>query len=276
MARIVGGRVEPVISAATVTGLGDGVGLTGMMDEGRVELTAMAIAKMAEEARHAGAKRLCVACSEPVRSVVNADELLDRVTQLAGTLPRILNEFDEMRLSFRGIAASAPEMPDGMIAVEPNLRSTLVLGARDRSPWWSTTIPAGLQHLAEHWGLEDPPHLDDLYEIAHDAERLIIPLAERHPSDFAVASGPLSMAVGRLEDDQIIDGGRAEELLTLTSSLSAIELCERAGITAGRAALLGAAVAVIEGVRRAYRLSSIEIVSAGLREGLLLEAAGSG
>ncbi len=267
--------IDPLLRAATITGLADGVEQTGMMDERRVELTAMAVAQMVEDAREAGAVRLSVACTEPVRSVVNADELLDRIAQLAGTLPRVLSELDEARLSFRGIMSGPPGLPDGLIAIDPGVTRSVLLGARDRRLWWSTTLPAGLNHLAERFELGDPPSLDALYEISTEVERLAIPLAERHPSDFAVASGPLASALGRLDDDVRLDAHRTEDLFETVTATPAEEICERAEIASARAALLGPVAAVIDGVRRAYRLQAVEIVEAGLREGLLLDAAGA-
>jgi len=266
--------IEPLLRAATITGLADGVEQTGMMDERRVELTAMVVAQMAEDAREAGAVRLSVACAEPVRSVVNADELLDRIAQLAGTLPRVLSELDEAKLSFRGIMSEALEQPEELIAIEPAIARTVLLGAREGRLWWSTTLPAGLTQLAERFELEDPPSLDALYEISTEVERLTIPLAERHPSDCAVASGPLSTALSRLDGAARLDAHRTEDLFEVVTAAPAHEICERAEIASARAALLGPVAAVIDGVRRAYRLQTVEIVEAGLGEGLLLEAAG--
>jgi exopolyphosphatase/pppGpp-phosphohydrolase len=274
VANVAANGIEPLLRAATITGLADGVEQTGLMDERRVELTAMAVAQMADDARAAGAVRLSVACAEPVRSVVNADELLDRIAQLAGTLPRVLSELDEVRISFRGMMSGALDLPEGLIAIEPGTSRTVLLGARDRRLWWSTTLPTGLAQLVERFDLDDPPSLDALHEIATEVERLTIPLAERHPSDFAVASGPLSTALGRLDDDVRLDAHRTEDLFEIVSAVPSEEICERAQIASARATLLGPVAAVIDGVRRAYRLESVEIVEAGLREGLLLEAAG--
>jgi exopolyphosphatase/pppGpp-phosphohydrolase len=275
VARVNGGGLQPLVRAAAVTGLADGVDRTGLMDEGRVELTAATVAQMADEARQAGARALCVACTEPVRSVINADELLDRIAQLAGTLPRVLSELDEARLSFRGIVETTPDLPDEVMVVEPNLPSALLLGARDRRPWWSTTIPAGLATLSARWELTDPPAAEALHEIADEVEILTRSLAEQHPSDHAVACGPFVSALRRVADDRRLDAETGAALIDRLAAIPAHELCERAEMAPGRAVLLGVAAAVVEGVRRAYRLDAIDLVAAGVREGLLLEQAGA-
>ena len=271
VAEMVDGELAPLVRTATITGLADGVEQTGLMDEGRVELTAAAVAQMAEEARDAGAGRLTVACTDPLRSVVNADELLERIMQLAGTLPRILSELDEVRISFRGIMAGEPT-PGELIAIDPGLSRTTLLGARERRLWWSTTLPTAMAQLAERFALDDPPQLEALQEIAAEVERLTVALAERHPADFAVAAGPLSAALARLGDITRLDRSTMEDLFQTVTAMPAGEICERAELATARAAMLGPAAAVIEGVRSAYRLSAVELVSAGLGEGLILEA----
>jgi exopolyphosphatase/guanosine-5'-triphosphate,3'-diphosphate pyrophosphatase len=273
VARIVGGRVEPLASGGAMTSLAAGLRPGGRIGDDGLDLVEVTARQMAAEARALGARRLVVACTAVARDAANADELLARLERATGVPARVLSGPDEAALSFRGLVSAGA--PDPLLAVDLGGRSMEVFSGRGGHLRWATSLPIGVRSLTERFAPGDPPALDLVEPMTSAARELVDRVVDGSGAGDreAVAAGGSAAALAtlaggdRLDRDALV---RAVERLAATGS---DDLAEETGLEPARVRLSLAGAAILEAVRRAFGLDALLVTRAGLREGLVLEAA---
>lgn len=271
VARVLGGRVEPLATGGAMTSLAAGLRPGGRIGEEALDLVEVTARQMAAEARALGARVLVVACTAVARNAANADELLARLQRATGVRARVLSGPDEAALSFRGLVSSGA--PDPLLAVDLGGGSLEVFSGRDGHLRWATSLPIGVRSLTERFAPGDPPAIDLVEPMTSAARELIDRVVDGSGATEAVAAGGSAVALGvlagtdRLDRDALV---RAVERLAATPSQ---DLAEETGLDPARVRLSLAGAAILEAVRRAFGLDALLVTRAGLREGLVLEAA---
>jgi exopolyphosphatase/guanosine-5'-triphosphate,3'-diphosphate pyrophosphatase len=271
VARASGGRVEPLARGSAMTALGAGLRPGGRIRPEGLDLVELAVRQMAQEARDIGARRIVVACTAPGRIASNVGELLERLEAASGVVPRVLTGAEEAALAYRGMVASGA--PDPLLAIDLGGGSLEMMGGEGGRLRWATSVPIGVRFLTERFAPGDPPRIDLLEPMIAAVREMVDPVTASTHGREAIACGGSAAALATLAGTDVLDRAalvRAVERLVATG---ADDLAEETGLEPARVRLALAGAAALEGVRRSFDLHDLRVSRAGLREGLVLEAA---
>jgi exopolyphosphatase/guanosine-5'-triphosphate,3'-diphosphate pyrophosphatase len=271
VARVAEGRLRPLASATEMTALGTGLGRDGRIGEAALDRAEEVVAAMAADARRVGAERLVLAATAIGRDAANSGALLARLARAAGVAPRVLSGDEEAALAFRGLVASGA--PDPLLACDLGGGSLEVMGGEGGRLAWAVSLPLGSRRLTERFALTDPPALGAASDLIGAALAELEPAASGHVAGGGVATGGSSAALARLTDSPVLDEVALRLALERTAAAPAASVAAERGLPDARVRVLFAAACVFEAVRRAFRLDGLAVSEAGVKEGLVLEAA---
>lgn len=273
VSRVQDGRLLPIASSSTMTALGEGLERTGRVPAHALELVEHTVRAMAGEARMLGARTLVVACTAVAREAANAPALLDALERAAGVRPRVLSGAEEAALTFAGLGTA--QTPPDFVAADLGGGSLELMGGRGGALQWVTSLPIGVRKMTERYEPTDPPALDLLGPMSAFARSIIEPVAAAHPATGAVATGGSAVALGVLAATPRLDREALVRAVEVLASGSAEDIAADTGLEPARLRLCLAGAAVLEAVRRAFGVEALQVSAAGLREGLVMEAAGA-
>lgn len=271
VARVVGGRVEPLATGGAMTSLAAGLRPGGRIGDEGLELVEVTARQMASEARALGARVLVVACTAVARTAANADELLARLHRATGVRARVLSGPDEAALAFRGLVSAGA--PDPLLAVDLGGGSLEVFSGRGGRLRWATSLPIGVRSLTERFAPGDPPAIDLVEPMTAAARELIDPVVDAPGSADAMAAGGSAAAIALLAGAERLDRDALVRAVERLAAAPSRDLAEETGLDPTRVRLSLAGAAILEAVRRAFGIDALLVTRAGLREGLVLEAA---
>ena len=271
VARANGGRIEPLARGSAMTALGAGLKPGGRIGAAGLDLVELTVRQMADEARRLGARRLVVACTAPGRTAANAEDLMRRLADASGVTPRVLSGPEEAELAFRGMVASGA--PDPLLAIDLGGGSLELMGGERGRLRWATSVPIGARSLTERFAPGDPPLIDLLEPMVAAVRELVDSVSVPATGREAIATGGSAEALGRLVGTDMLDRGALLHAVERLAAAPADDLADETGMEAARLRLSLAGAAALEAVRRAFGLEALRVSLAGLREGLVLEAA---
>ena len=283
------GDVDPVLRERQMLHLGRVVAEHGHIPEDHVRQVLDQVAHLSELARRAGAtERLAVATSA-LRDAANGREVVQRIADTAGHPVRVLPGFEEARLSYLGVRAAMGVSPGGLAVLDLGGGSLeLAVGTR-RQPDLVSSSNAGVSRLS---ALVDHDPISD-----GDRDRLRATVAaelelaggafETHLPPRVVAVGGTVRAMARV----VARTDRAwmpmtlnrfpltlQRLCDLRDELCALDLRGREdvrGMKSRRADHLHIATIILVEVLQHLGVDRLEVCDWGLREGVLLDAAGT-
>lgn len=271
VARVARGHLEPLASGSAMTALGAGLRPGGRIAAGPLDLVAAIVEQMAAEARDLGARRVVVACTAAARTAANAGDLLARLEAASGVTPRVLSGPEEAELAFRGIIAGGA--PDPLLAVDLGGGSMELMGGEEGRLRWATSVPIGVRSLTERFAPSDPPLIELLEPMVAAVREMVDPIGTPVAADVAVATGGSAAALSALAGTDRLDRDALVRAVERLVGADAAHLAADAGLEPARVRLSLAGAAALEAVRRSFALDAVEVSRAGLREGLILEAA---
>lgn len=272
VARVRDGRLDPIASSSTMTALGEGLERTGGIAAHALDLAEHTVGAMAQEARSLGATELMIACTAVAREAANAADLLTRLERASGAVPRVLTGAEEAALTFAGLGTA--ETPPDFVAADLGGGSLELMGGRGSALRWVTSLPIGVRKMTERYDPPDPPALDLLGPMSAFARQAIEPVAAEHPAAGAVATGGSAVALGVLAATPRLDRDALVRAVEVLASAPAEDVAADTGLEPARIRLCLAGAAVLEAVRRSFGVEALQVSAAGLREGLVMEAAG--
>ncbi len=272
VARVARGRVEPLASGSAMTAIGAGLKPGASIGPDALDLVEITVGQMAAEARNMGARRLVVACTAPARVAANAAELLDRLENASGVVPRILSGAEEAELAFTGMVAGGA--PDPLLAVDLGGGSLEMMGGEGGRLRWATSIPIGVRVLTERFAPADPPSIDLLEPMVAVVREMLDSVSVPTPGDEAVATGGSAVALAALAGEDRLDRAALLHAVERMVGASADDLAEATELEPARVRLSLAGAAALEAVRLPFDVDAVVVSRSGLREGLVLEAVG--
>lgn len=271
VAQVESGRITPVATDGVMTALGTGLDRTGRIAEEGLELVEATVARMADRARGLGAERIVVACTAIGRDADNAAELTARIAAASGVRPEVLSGEREARLAFAGIVASGASDP--LIAADLGGGSLELMGGTGGRLEWATSLPIGVRKLSERFGIGDPPSPAQAGPISDDVAARVEPVAAAHPARAVLVTGGSAAAIAQLAGSAHLDGPALGRVAQRLAGAPADRLAAATGLEPARLRLCFAGVAALDGIRRSFGLDALDVSTAGVREGLVLEAA---
>jgi len=270
VARIDREQLTPLATDEVMTALGSGLDTTGRITDAGLDLVEHTVGTMAQRARALGAERIAIGCTAVGREAANASDLLARLATATGIAPTVLSGEHEAALTYAGIVASGAA--DELVVADLGGGSLELMGGRAGRLAWATSLAFGVRKLTERFAVADPPALAAWNAIVDDVGSRVRPVATAHPADAVVVTGGSAAALSRLANSARLTAGALTGVADLLTTGPADDLAATTGVEAARLRLCFAGAAALEGVRRAFGLDALEVSTAGLREGLVLEA----
>ncbi len=160
------GRWVPILETSAVTGLGEGVSMTKLLNETAVSRTLKAVRIAWDEAENLEATAIVAATTMAARMATNVQEILD-FAEAQGTPIRVLSANDEAELGFYAVA-NDPEFASAspVTIIDPGGHSTeLVTATKQLSGEWTLdfkrSFPVGTLRLLSDYFQNEIPHASE-------------------------------------------------------------------------------------------------------------------
>ena len=252
------------------TSIGDALRDDGEIPSEKLDEVCAAVADQLASARRLGAVKIRCVATAAVRRARNGDVLIERVSgTCAGLEVELLSSEDEARLSFLGAMHGLKGEPSGPVSVVDvgGGSCELAVGTMVEGVSWWASFPLGSSDLAHEFLAGDPPSAGDVAR-ARECLRETLAGIEPPPTITAVAVGANSL--GRLVGP-VLDADTFGSALKLLLGSRRSELATSLGLDLERLRLLPAGLLILEAVSKLVG-APLQIVSGGLREGVLLDA----
>lgn len=283
------GSLERIDQRSELLGLGEAVDRHGRVEPDDRGLILTAIEDYVDLARGAGATRLTLIGTEPLRRAANASEVVALVRSVTGLALRIVSVEQEAQLAF--IGACAGRVPDRPTAVLDVGSSTTLIGLhRAGDPFTVETLKLGSARLTWTIVEHDPPTDRELARLADGAREALAELPETaFPDPQVVKRGRSRLGLAQPAEPvrAIFIGATATNLARLgplsraalaedtrlLGVLSVGEVVRRYGVRPQRARQLAAGAQIVDALLERLGLEEGAVSDASLRDGAILAAA---
>jgi len=256
------------------TRIGQGLAVSGTISEAKIREVVTVVAGQLAAARDHGAGTIRAVATAAIRRAANGQALVDSIAAGTGLTVEVLSGEHEARLAFRGAAMTLARAPVGRLGVIDvgGGSSELVVGlAPDQIGWWAS-VELGSGALTELCLASDPPCPQELAAARSEIAGALGGLEPPRP-DRAVAVGGSATSLCRLAGPTL-DPEALERSLALLTSEPAAAVAESYQIDPQRARLLPAGLLILEAMAGLLG-AALTVGQGGIREGVLLEAAGA-
>jgi exopolyphosphatase/guanosine-5'-triphosphate,3'-diphosphate pyrophosphatase len=155
-----------------ITRLGQGVDVTGRLDEGAMARTLLVLDEYGAECRRHGVSRLRATATSAARDADNSRAFFDAAEQALGVRPELLSGDEEARLSFLGATSGLPPEDAPFLVIDIGGGSTeLALGTS--APEQLVSLQLGCRRMSERHLRSDPPSEAELEACARDVEAVL-------------------------------------------------------------------------------------------------------
>jgi exopolyphosphatase/guanosine-5'-triphosphate,3'-diphosphate pyrophosphatase len=269
------GRLTEVLQRRAFTRLGRGLSAGHAIPEDRIEAAAEVVAAQHALAAEAGASPIRTVATAVIRRAANAHEFCAAIRRLCGVDVAVLDAEEEARLAFVGATRTLGGRPAGRLAVVDVGGGSTEIAAGTLAAgvdWW-TSLPVGSGVLADRFLASDPPTAGELTAARTHAQRALDGL-ELPSVDTAVAVGGSAASLRRLVGP-VLDRAALDRALAVLQGATAAQVAARYHLEEERVRLLPAGLLAL-GAAGAALDQPLHIGNGGLREGILLELAGTG
>jgi exopolyphosphatase/guanosine-5'-triphosphate,3'-diphosphate pyrophosphatase len=286
-----------VDSFSRIVRLGEGLSLTGRLDDCAMDRAYDALALCAERVARKGldASRLTAVATQACRAAENGEAFIERVRRGTGLKLRIIDPAEEASLSVAGCLNLFDPRAEAVLVIDVGGGSTelswMTRTARgfENRGWMSA--PMGVVTLAERHP-EPSGDTEAWYEamvadvgaalaLGGPSDTSVRPLFESGRVHMVGTSGAITSLAGihlglRRYQRDLVDGlwmtrGDCEAAAARLKSLGPAGRAAESCIGPDRADLVLAGAAILEAVQRAWPCERVRVADRGLREGLLLQ-----
>jgi len=269
------GRISEFHQERAFTRIGAAIDEDGMIAAEKVAEIAAVVAAQLTAAQRLGVDAVRCVATASVRRAANAAVLAEQIAQRCqGLVVEVLSGEEEARLAFLGASATsnAPAGANLGVVDVGGGSSELVVGVRPAQISWWASYHLGSGDLTAACLPSDPPEPPEL-AAAREHIAAVLRDAEPPPVETALAVGGSATSLVRLAGRRL-DADSLGRSLRLLCSLPAASVAAEFGLDHQRVRLLPAGLLILEAAAERLRVP-LRVARGGLREGVLLEAAGS-
>ncbi|MEA2675984.1 MAG: exopolyphosphatase / guanosine-5-triphosphate,3-diphosphate pyrophosphatase [Chloroflexota bacterium] len=281
--------LERIDGRSELLGLGEAVERLGRIEPDDRGLILNAIEDYVDLARAAGARRITLIGTEPLRRAANASEVVALVRSVTGLALRVVTVEQEAQLAFIGACAGrVPDRPTAVLDVGSS--TTLISLYKSGDPITVETLKLGSARLTWTIVEHDPPTERELGRLAEGARDVLADLPETmFPDPRVVKRGRARLGLAEPPEPvrAIFVGATATNLARLgplsraaladdvrqLGVLSVGEVVRRYGVRPQRARQLAAGAQIVDALLERLGLEEGAISDASLRDGAILAAA---
>jgi exopolyphosphatase / guanosine-5'-triphosphate,3'-diphosphate pyrophosphatase len=280
-----GGGLEALDRRNTITRLGQGVDVTGVLAPEAVARTLDCLRDYRTVMDEAGVGQVRVAATSAARDARNRDELFDAVEELVGTRPELLAGDEEGRLSFVGATGDLDPELGPFLVVDIGGGSTEFIAGHDGEVEGVLSLDVGCVRLTERYLQHDPPQpeeltaaisLTDTYledvrrEIPSAGEaRTLVGVAGTITTVAAVELGLATYDRAKIHHFQLTRDA-AEDVFRTLATESRADRVHNPGLEEARADVIVGGCCVLVAIFRRFGFEEMVVSEADILDGLAL------
>lgn len=246
------------------------------LDPVRAERAIQTLTRFRDAARAHGAERLVGVATEAIRRALDGRAFLERVERETGWVITTISGQEEARLNFEGLRDLISADHEAVIA-DIGGGSTELIHCRQGSLVAARSLPVGSGRLSDRLVPTDPPTAESLAACKAEARHTfhndsgLGALRDSGDGHLLVSGGTgvyLGALVGKVDS---IPPNLVLHAMTLMTTLSSAEIAIRLRVSAERARVLPAGVAIVAALHELAGGPEVMVTESGLRRGLLLQ-----
>jgi exopolyphosphatase / guanosine-5'-triphosphate,3'-diphosphate pyrophosphatase len=283
------GRIEVVDRVKEMVRLGRQVFTTGRLAPDAMELAVQAVKTFSRLARARRVQRMRAVATSAVREAANGGAFVRRLRRETGIPVRIISGAEEARLIFRAAQHALGLEGGSHLLVDVGGGSVELVLVHEGKPVWLRSLQLGAARLTERFLVTDPPMPRQVARLERHLGREMgdLLVAARHAGLVRAVgtSGTVNLLVAMARAARGDELGRlhgasasAAELSRLRRRLLALPAEKRTELPAmdtKRVDLMPAAAVLVDFVLERSRAPELVACGWALREGVLLELAGT-
>ncbi|MBI2216547.1 MAG: Ppx/GppA family phosphatase [Candidatus Rokubacteria bacterium] len=282
------GSWTPVHEEQRVTRLGEGLAAGGELGGAPMARTAATVREYVERARTLGASRIRIVGTSAIRDARNGRWFAATLERDTGAPVDVVSGEDEARLAVRGVLDGLGRPRGTLIVFDIGGGSTEYIRIRDGAIVAATSLRLGVVPLAEQFPFPRPAEAGRYRAMADDVGRrlrreLPASIQATDVDELVGTAGTVTTLAALDLGLETYDRGRVQghrlsrdALARQGARLSALTVEERAALPClepGRADLVLPGLAIVEETLDLLGVASLVVSDAGLREGMMAEAA---
>lgn len=270
VARISGGRVEPIFGSAEVVRLSEGLGQSGYIQPDRMNLAVNVLRGFVTYATAHGAQTITAVGTEAVRTARNGQEFLERVEAEAGLVVHIIDGLEEAMLTSEGVLAQI-DVTGSVLIVDIGGGSSELIATHNGDVLASTSLPVGSGIMTDQYLASDPPTQEELVRVEQETIEQARNFLATHPpfTRLILVGGVGQYLVAVLHEPAPVDADALVTARDYVLTMPSAELAPLVQAPIARARVLPAGFAIAHAINHLAGASKIETVANGLRIGIL-------
>ncbi|HET6287292.1 MAG TPA: Ppx/GppA phosphatase family protein [Amycolatopsis sp.] len=279
-----GAHPTPMHSEKAVLRLAEQITRNGDLSRAGADSLVQAVESAKAAAVRLGCEEVMAFATSAVREAKNAPKVLAKVQEQTGVELKVLSGIDESRLTFLAVRRWFGWSAGKLLVLDIGGGSLEIAMGRDEEPDLAESLPLGAGRTTRTRFQHDPPTRSELIATSAWLEEQLAPLAKKVAKlgepDRVVATSKTFRSLARLTGAAPSAGGphvrrtltdtALRQLIAFISRMTAHDLAQLEGVSAGRAHQLVAGALVAQATMRALSLEELEICPWALREGVIL------
>ncbi|WP_326567926.1 Ppx/GppA phosphatase family protein [Amycolatopsis rhabdoformis] len=279
-----GAHPTPMHSEKAVLRLAEQITRTGDLSRAGSDQLVRAVEAARAAAVRLGCEDVLAFATSAVREAKNSAKVLARVAEETGVELKVLSGVDEARLTFLAVRRWFGWSAGQLLVLDIGGGSLEVAMGRDEEPVLAESLPLGAGRTTRTRFRHDPPTRSEVVATSAWLEDQLSGLAKKVAGwgepDRVVATSKTFRSLARLTGAAPSAAGprvrrtltdtALRQLIAFVSRMTAADLAQLEGVSAGRSHQLVAGALVAQAAMRALSLSELEICPWALREGVIL------
>ena len=279
------GTWATVVDRSEVTRLGERLEQTGSISPEAMERTALAIAKMKDEATQTGVDGITAVGTMGLRTASNRDAFLKLVSEQCGIAIEVLSAEDEARIAYLAVRSGIGQVEGTLVIFDSGGGSSQFTFGRGKEVDRQFSVNVGAVRYTETFGLDQavtPEVLEQaLAAIALDLASLDAATAPGalvgmggSVTNIAAVKHGLSKYDPEIIQGSVINRAEVDRQIEQYRGLSAESRRQIVGLQPKRADVILAGACIVKTIMEKLKSSSLSVSDRGLRHGLLIDRFG--
>jgi exopolyphosphatase / guanosine-5'-triphosphate,3'-diphosphate pyrophosphatase len=276
------GNWTTIIDRAEVTRLGEGIEKTGSISPEAMERTAVAIAKMKDEAIQTGVAGITAVGTMGLRTAHNSEAFLTLVRQRSGIEIEVISGQEEGRVAYLAVRSGIGRVQGTIVIFDTGGGSSQFTFGHGEKVDRQFSVNVGAVRFTEKFGLDQAVSPEVLKQAMDAIAADLSPLDGAETPNALVGMGGAVTNIAAVKhglskyDPNIIQGSvidRAEvnRQIERYRGLSAEARRQVVGLQPRRAEVILAGACIVRTIMEKMKSSSLSVSDRGLRHGLLID-----
>ena len=292
VARSTGQKIgEVLFTQGRITRLGEGLRESGTIQGKALERTVQALLDFLERAKAFSPEKIRIVGTSAIRQSLNQKEVLREILERTGFVLEVISGEQEARMTYTGALQNMEGLTPPYLVVDIGGGSTeLIYGETSQDSLKAFSIEVGVVTLTEGWLKGNPPGPEEIRKARqfvsnsfHAMFSQLIPYLTSSVTTIGTAGSVttlLAMALGmKVYNPALIHGkglsrATVQEIFEELSRKTLSERLKIPGIEKGREDLIFSGALILLDIMESLSQAGLVVSDSGLREGVLLHAAG--